>query len=297
MIYSLNVVAPVFIIIGLGYIFNYYFKIEIKGISLLYLYILVPALLFNSLLKTRITGEDLFWIIAVMVILSTIILLFSWTLSRVLNWSQNIYKAVSLSTVFMNVGNIGIPLVYFTFGDKGVQIGLIILLFQALLHYTLGIFIVLGDFNPWQGLKELLSLPLPYVVVFALFLKFFEISLPGFISEGMNFLSDSALPLSTLILGMQLARARITRQLISISIATVIRLLVSPLIVLSLLSFSSLSSTMIGILVIIFAAPSSVNSVIISTAYDTEPKLVSSITLVTTTISIITLPLIVSFVS
>lgn len=292
----LQTVMPVFLVIAIGYLFNYFFNIKVKELSRVYLYILAPALVFKSIIDSTIESRE-----AVFIVLSIIILIFSLLLivvfiSKLNNWEENTATAVKLGTIFMNPGNIGLPLILFSFGSEGVDIGVIFLLVQAIIHYSLGVFIASKGTDVIKGIKEVFRLPFPYVAIIALKIRFFSIPMPTFLYEGIDFISESAIPLSTLVLGMLLTQVNFkTSQFKLISFVTVVRLIISPILMFLILKLFPISLFSIKILILLTATPSSLNSVIIATQYEAEPEFVSSINISTTLVSLITLPLVIYF--
>lgn len=293
MLHNLESTAPIFFIILIGYVFNLFFKIRVKDLSKVYLYILSPSLIFKSLLATRLTAVELLNVVLFVVVLIASILLLVTVISRIFKWDRKMATVIKLGTIFMNPGNIGLMLVLFTVGDVGVEIGVVYLLVQAILHYSLGIYIATEDVSLPQRIREILRLPFPYVALAAIILRVVGWPVPSFIESGIDILSESAIPLSTLVLGMLLTRVKFKLQMGTIVMPVLIRLVVSPLLAFLWLKLIPVSPVTAGVLVLLAATPSSINSVIIATEYEVMPELASSINLSSTLLSMLTLPIVV----
>ncbi len=289
-----EVVGPVFLIIGVGYLFNRVSPIDVRSLTRLFLYVLSPALIFTSLLQAEIGGRDFFSIALFALAMATALLIISWTVGKSLGWSNSNILSVQLGSTFINAGNIGLPLLYFAFGPEGVHIGAVFLLIHSLLHYSLGIFLCARNKVNYGALQSIFRMPMPYAAFAAIIIKVTGLPLPTFLWEGTSFLGESAVALGALILGIQLSKTRLTRQWPQIGVTAVLRLFIGPLIAFFLVGLFPLDSLSSSALVLQASTPSSITIVIIASEFDAQPGLVSSLNLSTTALSFFTIPLILS---
>ncbi len=290
-----EVVGPVFLIIGIGYLFNRIIAVDVPSLTRLFLYLLSPALIFKSVLEAEIGGRDSFFITIFTLALALGLLVISWLTGKALGWSSRDILAVQLGSTFINAGNIGLPLLYFAFGPEGVHIGAIFILIHSLLHYSLGIFLCARDQVPQKALQSIFRMPMPYAALAAILLKLTGLALPVFLEEGLSFIGESALPLGALILGMQLSQTRLIPQWPQIGVTALLRLLVGPVLVLLLLTLLPLDQLTRNSLILQAATPSSITIVIIAAEFNTSPGLIASLNLSTTILSLFSLSLILSF--
>lgn len=293
---TFNVVAPVFLVIGLGYIYNYIYRLEISNISRIYIKAFLPALVFNTLLSSTIEGRGAFLIFLALGLLIVTVYIINLIIGKLWKVEGAVLRAIQLSTVFMNAGSVGLPLILFAFGPAGLELGVIFLLFLNIFHYSVGILIADGSGDLKKSLKTLFSLPVPYAAVVALIIQWLKIPFPEFLATGVEFMSRGALPMAAFILGMQLTSVTFKRNIPELIYIMVIKLLLAPFVFFVGLRFLSFDPLSIGVLMLLAATPPSINSVIISVEYKANPELVSSANLSSTVISIFTLPLIISFI-
>ena len=290
-----EVVGPVFLIIGLGYLFNRITAVDVHSLTRLFLYLLSPALIFKSVLEAEIGGRDFFFITIFTLALALSLLVISWLTGKALGWSSRDILAVQLGSTFINAGNIGLPLLYFAFGPEGVHIGAIFILIHSLLHFSLGIFLCARDQVPQKALQSIFRMPMPYAALAAILLKLTGLSLPVFLEEGISFIGESALPLGALILGMQLSQTRLIPRWPQIGVTALLRLLVGPVLALLILILLPLDQLTRNSLLLQTATPSSITIVIIAAEFNTSPGLIASLNLSTTILSLFSLSLILSF--
>lgn len=99
-----------------------------------------------------------------------------------------------------------------------------------------------------------------------------------------------------LVLGMQLAV--ISRKKVAyryVAAVSVIRIIISPLLAVGILYFLPVNDTVKQVAIILAAMPTAANTTMLALQFNTEPDLVSFTTLVTTLISIISIPLVLFF--
>lgn len=287
----IEVVSPVLFTALIGFIFNYFMKLNLKVLARVYIYLLTPALIFQAIYDTQLQATTALKISASILLLTTILWLFSFLFCKLFFPEKNTALAMQMGIIFMNVGNYGLPLVFFAFGQEGLEIGVIFVLLSSILHFSLGIAMASDKKDFKEGLKTIFKLPIPYAAILALFIRLMPFALPSNIILSIDFISAAALPLAVIIMGMQLTQARFKAYLPHISVNLFFRLILSPLFAFVITKAFGFSALIAGVLVLQAATPSSVNSVIIATEYQREPALVSSLNLTSTIGSLITIPI------
>lgn len=133
-------------------------------------------------------------------------------------------------------------------------------------------------------------MPPTYAVIVAFILNIGEVNIPTNILAAIDLVAAATIPLIMVILGMQLAEITITNiQWDKISFGIVVRLFLSPLIAVGIIYFMPMDPILEKVLILTSAMPSAATTVIYAIQYDTEPDLVSSVTLITTLLSVFTI--------
>lgn len=300
MLELLSIILPVFIIFGIGFIAQKKIGFHISSISTMCLYILAPSLAFTSFYKNEMT-IDYVYILAAMLLLTIALVIVSFIVSKMMRTSKSERSAMMLSTVFMNAGNYGAPVILFAYGQTGFDYAVIVLVINSLLMNTLGVFFAaLGSSQPTDtktALRNVAKMPVLYAVFFAITLNVANVPLPDFLLNALSLLAQGSVPVLMLVLGMQLAQISLKRvQYRLLTASTIIRMVISPFLAWAVISLFPVSDLITSLFIIQMSMPTAVVTTLFALKYDTEPDLVSFTTFVTTVISMLTIPIVLHFV-
>jgi len=293
------IILPVFLIFFIGYIGQKVFSFDIKSVSTVALYLMSPFLAFRTFYSNELT-MDYFYIVFFSLALTLILLIIVWITSYFMNATKSERSAMILGGVFMNSGNYGAPVVLFAFGSIGFDYAVIMMVFQSLLMNTVGIFFASmgGERNATlrESIKRVIRMPLIHAAVIGVAFQLLGVTVPQTLTEGISLIADASIPTVMLVLGMQLAV--ITRKKVIykyVSAVVIIRMLASPIIAIILLYFMPINDLLKSVIIIQSAMPAAANTTMFAIQFGTEPDLVSFTTLVTTIISIATIPIVLFF--
>ncbi len=281
-----NVILPLYLLIGIGYLFGKLKpELETGTISFIVLYLFAPALIFSSFKEVELTPKSFTQI----ALTALFVFLFSYLLSlaaeRFLLKERN--PAFELSSTVMNAGYLGIPLIYLMFGKEALAYAVTFMVVMAVYHFTLGILILKGrEFR--EGLKTVVRLPLIYAVLLALLLK--GVELPAGIGKIVKLTGDSTMPLMLVSIGISLSRITVEEVKESL-LATGVRFtggVVGALISVTLLNCPPLLKK---VLVVQSSLPSAVLNFVLCQEMGKSPKLAASIIFVSTLLFPLFLPL------
>ncbi|QOT10480.1 AEC family transporter [Paenibacillus sp. JNUCC32] len=275
--------------------------IETKGLSALSLYVLSPALIFETLEKALITSNEVTVTVA-FCLLNVIIL---WALSafagKMLGLSQTEKSGLALTTIFTNSVNYGLPLVLLAFGQAGLDKASVYVIVQIIIMNTLGVYLAArSHFSAVKAIKTVFTLPSVYAAALAVLFRLTDFQLPEGLNTGVSMLSAAYAPLALVILGAQMVGVREGGASLAVSkrgfwSGMAMRMLVGPLVAWGLLAMLSIEGTLFAVILILSAMPAAVNAVILAEEYDAAPKLVSRCILWTTLASFIVLPAMIGF--
>ena len=271
----------------LGFIFGKFKKINLPSINEFVIYIAMPCLILSSLSKKHIelsvAGNVFISLVLIMIFSSVISLLILKKLSLD-------YRTYLPTVLFANTGNMGLPIVYYAFGQDGLTLAILYMVCTTLIHYTIGLML----FNIKKSPVELLKLPLIYSAIAGLTISFLSIDIPLVLSRTLQLAGEASIPAMVFALGYKLSEIKITH--ISRSI------LFGGLRILLGFSFGLLAVKILGIegliaKVIILQAsmPPAIFNFVLAEKYKQDSQAVASIILAGTLISVISLPLIVAY--
>lgn len=292
----LHLMFPLLLLILAGGIARRSLQIEAKPLAKLTLYLLSPALIFNSLYHSSLTGSQLGRLAVGTLLLILSLSLLLQLLCRLLRLPASLASAMQLGSVFMNVGNYGLPLIAATSGTPGLERGAVIVIIHQILMFSLAIyFAARGSLGASAALHQVLRMPTAYAAIAALALRYAGYQLPAWFTQSIALLCQACIPIFLLLLGMQLADLLFSRRWLLLALGSCYKLGLAPLLanaLARLLRFDSLSQQAF---VIAAASPTAVITTMLSVEFNTEPDLVSSLTIVTTLASLFTLPLILNW--
>ena len=287
-----HVMFPVIGVFALGYVLQKFGKLQIASISKMTTYIFVPMLVLKGI-STAELGEEL----RQMGLFSIILLLMLFFIGKVYSFlfklSSNEESSNLLTTVFLNAGNYGAPIVLFAYGEEGFKYALMLLVIHQIINYTLGVYIAAsGKHGFLDTLRSISKIPVIYAVIMGILLNRKIVILPTPLESIMELLAGAAIPLIMILLGMQLAQIELKSIKWKANMYGVItRNFLSPLIAWGIVSFLGIEGLVAKILILIAAMPSAASIAIYAVQFDNNSETVSSITLMTTLLSIVTIPI------
>lgn len=292
----LEIIFPVISIIAIGYLLNKFIPdLDLRTLSRITMYVLTPTLIFTSLLQTKVTPEDTGVMFIFTIFLTLGIYLISFFFGKILNLAKADQNGLHLATIFLNAGNYGIPVALFAFGTAGMEREIIMLVFQNLLVSTLGIYLATSSHHNWRdALLKVFQLPPFYAVTAAFIIRLLQIQLPEIALKPLSLLGSGAVPVLLLTLGIQLSRTKPGKNLKFISVATFIRLIVSPLLAFAIVKLMGVSGLTAKIMILASATPSAVSATLYAIEFNASPEKVSAVTLTTTILSTLTMTILLS---
>jgi len=282
----LNVVLPAFVVILIGYVFGKVRKTaNITPLVDIAFYIGAPALTFVSMLAKKIVLFDAGKIWAASLIIMFGCGIVGWIVFRLLKQKHSgLYVAIAI----MNTVNLPFPIIYLAYGAKGLMAATLFFIPNVIILYSLGIFIVAG--KQWKdGIKEIFKVPVFYAAIIGLVLNLLEITPPELVMNTLDLIALMAIPLVLIILGHNLSKVRLA-SLPTTFLASFIRVGVGLALGFLSVSIFNLEGVFRSVVILDSAMPSAVNAAIIATKYDNEADLVSSVVLITTLMSLVSIP-------
>ena len=286
----IQVILPVFLIASAGYIFERRSEVDIRSLANSALYLFAPSLVFSSLIKSTVETDLLGRLLLFMLIYTLFMCVLAFGIARFCKFDNNTTRAFALTTSMMNIGNFGLPLVFFAYGQEALNISVLVFVMFNIPLGTLAIIIAQGQGVKWhQAVRNMLKIPIFYGVVLALVCKILGWQPPGFILRATELLGQAAIPVMLVLLGMQLSRTKINQGWGFFGLATSIRLLIGPLIAIALVTILGLDGLSRKVVILQTSTPSAVLPLLYCMRFGTRPDLVSGTILTSTLCSALTL--------
>ncbi|MEO0394539.1 MAG: AEC family transporter [Cyanobacteria bacterium P01_A01_bin.137] len=286
----ISAVLPIALVALVGVWVGHTFILERQTLARLSIYALVPALVLHSLAKTTLELGPAIAILTAFIVHTALLYLLAITLGRLLKFSSDENKSLIATTVFANVGNMGLPFVLFSLGEAGLERAIVYLVGSSLM--TASVFpIVLKGEGVLNGLRYTLCLPVLWAAIAGITLQSTGAALPIPIEHGVTLLSDGAIPVALLMLGIQLSETPFVFGRYELMGAG-LRLIVSPLLAFNIANLVGLTGIDRQVVVLQAAMPVAVTSLIWVTELGGDIVRVARTIVISTLLSLGTLPIV-----
>jgi len=201
------------------------------------------------------------------------------------------FRQICLPIMFMNAIYLPIPINTLFFGSEGMTYSVIYSLAVGLLHFTLGIYLV----SRKEHFLEMIRMPFIYAALIGMVLNQTKVGIPLallHISQGLRYV---ALPAMLCLVGYQLNFIS-WHHFRLVNIGVLLRVGGGFLVALVLVRLLDFSGPGASVALICSAMPSAVLTYMFAKKYEADPDFAAGMILVGTLVSIVTIPLIVSFV-
>ncbi len=279
-----NVVVPVIIIAGVGFIFARLTRIDTKPLTQLSFYILSPVLIFHSLLNRSISMSDLSDLAVFVLITQSLLTIIGALGVRWTGWDADSKASAMLSLTFNNCGNYGLAILLFAFGDAGFTLGVLYMIVHVIYQIVVGV----GIASWRKGMKlrnlvvTILKVPWLYAVLMVVAVRLLHLEIPTAIARPVELVAGATIPIQLLLLGISLSRVRLgslLRQAVPISLA---KLILPPLLAWGLTALLGIEGLLRAVLILQASTPTAVNALILSLQYERRSELTASVVLITT---------------
>ncbi|HDR4426551.1 TPA: AEC family transporter [Bacillus cereus] len=292
----LDVILPILILMLIGAILQRKFQFNLKQLSTLITYCLMPAAVFVNIYDIRIEIDLLLQIIYYLMLYSLSLIIVSHFISKILKLENGESAALKNSISLMNSGNYGLPVSQLIFSQNsvGVSIQIFIVIFQNLLTYSYGIYNLLSATKTIGGIiQSFLRLPVFHALVLGILFQSFTIQLPNSILLPLNQLANGFVAIALILLGAQLSNIKLNFFHRVITWALIGRLLMGPLVAFAMIYLLNIDGIVAQSLFIASSFPTSRNTSTIAMEYQIEPELHAQIVLFSTLFSIITVTVVI----
>lgn len=277
-------VIPVFLLIAAGFAFAHWKKINLTSVTEIIVYLGTPSLVFSSLAGKPLFATDIAVLSAGILLIFAIVGFFIRIYFLVSGFSS---RGFALPTLFMNAGNMGIPLALFAFGQAGLQRATLMFVIITFLQFSLGIYILNGRGN-WT---EIFRLPLIYAALAGLSVNLAQISLPEVLLRPIIMLGQATIPIMLISLGYRLHEVESLQwgHALGGALARIGGGFAAANLAVHLIGAEGVNRQ---VLLLYGALPAAVVNFVLTEKYRQDPALAASIVVISTFISIFTIPVV-----
>ncbi|SFB32634.1 hypothetical protein SAMN04488072_11621 [Lentibacillus halodurans] len=293
-----QVVLPIMAVFGAGFLLQRIRFLDVKSLAAASIYIFLPALVFTTLYEASFNqGYTMIVIFAFYLLFAMIVVVKM--LAHIFKWSESVESGSILTTAFMNGGNYGVPVILFSIGEAAMPYAVFLMVLQSLIMNVFGVYYASRSTSGfWRACKTIFKMPATYAAVLGVGFQASSVDIPDSVYSTLAMVSDAAIPLMMVILGMQLAS--ITGLQFNWNVilsAASVRMILSPMLAFLFIWLVPVDPVIGAVLMIVAAMPSAATTTMYAIEFDAEPELVSSITLVTTLVSIVTVTVLLNVIN
>jgi len=283
-----GIVAPVFLLAATGFTWcklGYDYPTEF--VTRLATTLAVPCLIFTSLMGLEIDPAALTALSLAALSAYGVVIALAWGLVFVLRLDKASFVA---PLVFGNTGNLGLPLAFFAYGELGLGLAVVVFAVMSFLAFSVGIWLVSGGASPRAAVKE----PMLWATVLGAVFLAQGWHTPDWITRSLSLIGQMAIPLMLITLGVAVARLKPGRfgQAVWLSAAKLGICLAAGT---AAGHAFGLEPVAFGVLVLQLATPVAVTSYLLAERYKADAEAVAGLVVVSTLMSVATLPITLSF--
>ena len=268
-----------------------------RTLSVICIYIIMPCVMVNAfqIEYSRSIRNGFLLAVAAAILIHIFLLVFVQIIGKPLKLSV----VEKESIIYSNSGNLVIPLVTVVLGEKWVIYASAFLSVQMILMWTHGQSLM--EAKAGINWKKILCNINLIAIILGIVLFFTQIRLPAILGNTMSQISATLGPVCMIMLGMTMTEVK-WKDIFShsrIYLITILKMVVTPLLILLFLKYLPVASmvkdgkTILLISLMAVITPSATTIVQLSQLYDQDPVYASTINVMTTLVSIITMPLMV----
>lgn len=290
----IEILFPIFSIVALGLFCGRKFKPDMGEANRLNMDVFIPALIFSVLIGQSVDVREYSSLIlaALLVVLGSGLL--AWPLAFILKINP---KTLLPPMMFNNAGNMGLPLMVLTFGEAVLPIAMILFLVENSSHFTVGMAWLNQPKSSSKGraiARSMIS-PLTIASVIAILLGMTDIQLPKTLLLPIDMLGNIAIPLMLFSLGVRLSN--VSLKTFRVGLIGGLACPLTGLIMVALVRpFFELSTVETGALFLFGVLPPAILNYMFAERYNQEPETVASIVITGNALTLITLPLMLSYI-
>jgi predicted permease len=266
------IIFPILAIVTGGYLYAKKYQTDMEVANRLNLNIFLPALLFSVFTSKDFNLLD-FQSLAIggflVIIMSGLMAVL---FSKMLGYNVKTFVPPAM---FVNSGNMGLPLALFAFGKVAIPAAVVLFFIENTLHFTLGIKII----DRQSSITKVLRIPMVVASVFGVLISLLSFDIPNLIITPIQMLGEIAIPLMLFSLGVRLVGIDFSDWKIGI-IGAIFRPLIGIASVLLILPWLNLDNLNTAQLIIFAILPPAVLNFMVAEKYNQEPKKVASIVLI-----------------
>jgi predicted permease len=298
MLAILEVVLPVFLLIGLGFLLRkarLFDQQLLLGLNRLIFYIALPALMFYKIALADFSASFNATLLWVMVLVTLLAFSGSYLLAIAIKLPIGSRGAFCQGTFRGNLAYIGLAMVYNAYGETGFAMAGVLLGFLVPVYNLLAVLaLLLPQKEKQQALGRAFWMyqfafnPLILSSFAGILWSYFNLGLPLVVDRTLEILTGMSLPLALLAIGASFSMAKLRGELLMTWVAVSIKILWLPLLTATILLVMRVRGVELAVGVLLAGTPTATAAYIMAQQLDGDAELSGAIIMLSTVLSILT---------
>lgn len=284
----LTIVLPLFAVVAVGFLYARRHRPDMGAATALNMDVFVPALVFSALASkdAELGTQGPLALAGLLLVLGSGLL--AWPIARAAGVAARTFVPPMM---FVNSGNMGIPLLVLAFGERAMAAAVVLFLIENFLHFSLGTRML----DRRAHLLGVLRTPVMLACLGGLAINFSGLGLPPVVTQPVDLLGQVAIPLMLFTLGVRLIEVDLSDWRVGL-LGSLARPVVGVALAWVIAASLRLPSDQAQILVVFGALPPAVLNYVFAERYGQEPERVASIVLLGNAAALVTLPVVLLWV-
>lgn len=292
-----------FICLAIGFYLGKKNKITNEGraeLTDLVLNIMLPASIIGSFMDQKLTPELLHQSEAVLI--ATIVLQFASVLLGYIlfprsHFAEEDRKVLRYSIINTNASFVALPVLNTILGSIGSMLTSVALIPIRIALWTVGLAIFIDEKDPVKKIKDVALNTNMIAVYIGMILMLLPVSYPHFLRQTFSIIGNGTTFISMMIVGIAVSKVELKHALHgSVLYYCLLRLIVIPGILLAGMKLFGADRTATAVCVVIAAVPAGSFTAMMAAKYKSNETLAGQVVLVSTLLSVVTLPLLSMFI-
>lgn len=289
----IDVLVPVFIIVGIGFVVARGVGIKPAALTTLAYWVLGPTFIFDVLAGAELDPSVVGKVVGATVVTVVVVGLYAAVVMRLLGRSFSEMAAGVVTSIYGNVGNFGLAISAFALGEEVLPIAGIVMVTVNTLGILTGVGLAsIRHHSAVRSVATAVFSPLALAVIPALLVNITDTTLPLWIDRPVSLLAAALIPVMLLTLGVQIANMPKVLPAPMVAVPIGIKLVITPIVAIGAVALLGLEGVASQVVILQAAMPAAVFTSLIALEHDLEPDFVTSVVLIGTLVSVITLPVV-----
>ena len=284
------IVLPILLLVAAGYVLQRRMGLDMATLTRLNFYFVIPALIYQSVVNSKVSGEDFLQVILFSLALMAGMAALSYVAARFLRVRREYQSVLMMTTLFYNSGNFALPLQDLAFqgvaqSAEAMSLQVFVMLVQNFTGFTLGVMLAASG-QPNRHWKENLLYIVRFPPIYALFAALATVHIRTLLGpdlaatvataikpfwNGMTFARDAFMAIALVSLGAQMATLRPAAHRYPVTLSVILRLLAAPALAIGLIWLLGLHGLVAQVVIIGAGTPTAVNSMLLCLQFDNHP--------------------------